>query len=53
MNMAALLEDPSHTVVEATSAERALQILRGGQSIDLVITDHAMPNMTGLIKALL
>jgi CheY-like chemotaxis protein len=26
----------------------ALQILRGGQSIDLVITDQAMPNMTGL-----
>ena len=48
VNMAALLEDMSHTVVEASSAERALQILRGGHSIDLVITDHAMPNMTGL-----
>jgi PAS domain S-box-containing protein len=48
VNMAALLEDMSHTVVEASSAERALQILRGGQSIDLVITDHTMPNMTGL-----
>jgi signal transduction histidine kinase/CheY-like chemotaxis protein len=45
---AAMLEDLGHTVVEASSAEKALQILRANTSIDLVVTDHAMPGMTGL-----
>ncbi|WP_414474331.1 response regulator [Microvirga sp. M2] len=44
----AMLEDLGHTVVEASSAEAALRILRQGMSIDLIITDHAMPGMTGL-----
>jgi signal transduction histidine kinase/ActR/RegA family two-component response regulator len=45
---AAMLEDLGHTVVEASSAEAALRILRDDTSIDLVVTDHAMPGMTGL-----
>jgi CheY-like chemotaxis protein len=34
-------------VLEATSGKSALEILRRGDSIDLVITDQAMPHMTG------
>ncbi|WP_414476267.1 response regulator [Microvirga sp. M2] len=44
----AMLEDLGHTVLEAPSAEAALSILREDPSIDLVVTDHAMPGMTGL-----
>jgi signal transduction histidine kinase len=43
----AMLEDLGHTVVEAISAERALELLRSDDAFDLVITDHAMPGMTG------
>jgi signal transduction histidine kinase len=43
----AMLEDLGHSVCEATSAAEALEILRAESSVDLVITDHAMPNMTG------
>ncbi len=46
---AAMLEDLGHRVVEANSGAQALEALRGlGQAIDVVITDHAMPGMTGL-----
>jgi signal transduction histidine kinase/ActR/RegA family two-component response regulator/phenylpyruvate tautomerase PptA (4-oxalocrotonate tautomerase family) len=45
---AAMLEDLGHTVVETPSAEAGLRILREDTSIDLVVTDHAMPGMTGL-----
>ena len=47
MNTAALLEDLGHTVLEAESAAQALGIFRDHPEIDLVITDQAMPNMTG------
>ena len=43
-----MLEDLGHTVIEANSARRALEILDGGQTVDLLITDHAMPEMTGI-----
>ena len=46
MNTAAMLEDLGHTVVEAYSAEEALGHLQA-QHFDLVVTDHAMPRMTG------
>ncbi|MGA9011794.1 MAG: PAS domain S-box protein [Acetobacteraceae bacterium] len=47
-NMVAMLEDLGHKVVEANSGRQALAILRQPVSIDLVITDQAMPRMTGL-----
>jgi signal transduction histidine kinase len=44
----ALLEDLGHEVVESHSGADALEILEGGLKPDLVITDHAMPGMTGV-----
>ena len=44
---AAMLEDLGHTATEVDSAEQGLKILQSDASIDLVITDHAMPGMTG------
>jgi signal transduction histidine kinase len=46
---AALLEDLDHSVVVANSADEALGCLRErGAGIDLMLTDHAMPGMTGI-----
>jgi PAS domain S-box-containing protein len=42
-----MLEDLGHTVIEANSAKRALEILDQGQQVDLLMTDQAMPGMTG------
>ncbi|WP_105432041.1 MULTISPECIES: response regulator [Neorhizobium] len=42
-----MLEDLGHTVLEASSGEEALRLLREGPRPDVVITDHAMPQMTG------
>jgi PAS domain S-box-containing protein len=47
-NTVAMLEDLGHTAIGAASGNAALDILRDGNSIDLVITDHVMPHMTGL-----
>lgn len=44
---AAMLEDLGHSVIEAGSAEIALQVLSSQSGIDFVITDNAMPGMTG------
>jgi len=46
-NTVAMLEDLGHIAVEAPSASEALKHLRE-QSFDLVITDQAMPKMTGM-----
>lgn len=48
MNTAALLEDLGHHAIEAASGEHALQIALERDDIDLVITDQAMPGMTGV-----
>jgi signal transduction histidine kinase/ActR/RegA family two-component response regulator len=46
---AAMLEDLGHSVIEASSGLQALDALHSERRrIDLVITDHAMPGMTGL-----
>jgi CheY-like chemotaxis protein len=42
-----MLKDLGHRVIEAASGSRALEILRAGAAVDLVITDQAMPGMTG------
>ena len=43
-----MLEDLGHTVIEANSARQALEILDQGQAVDLMMTDQAMPGMTGI-----
>jgi len=48
MNTAAMLEELGHDTLQASSAEQALALLRAGRTVDLVLTDHAMPRMTGL-----
>jgi CheY-like chemotaxis protein len=47
LNTAAMLDDLGHTVLEATSGIGALDVIRREDNIDLVITDQAMPHMTG------
>jgi DNA-binding NtrC family response regulator len=37
-----------HKTREVTSADAALKVLQASPSIDLVITDHAMPGMSGM-----
>jgi CheY-like chemotaxis protein len=44
----AMLEDLGHHVVEAHCGREALAILDDGLHPDIVITDHAMPGMTGI-----
>lgn len=46
MNTTLMLEDLGHTVFEATAGSDALDILHQ-ETVDLVISDHAMPQMTG------
>ncbi|MDR7037810.1 PAS domain S-box-containing protein [Methylobacterium sp. BE186] len=46
-NTAAMLEDLGHRVIEARSGQEALALLRRTRGLDLVITDQAMPGMTG------
>jgi signal transduction histidine kinase len=43
----AMLEQLGHRVVVASSGASALEVLRAEMPIDLVITDHAMPGMSG------
>lgn len=47
MNTAALLEDLGHRVLEASSGAEALALLGAHRDIDILITDQAMPGMTG------
>jgi PAS domain S-box-containing protein len=47
INTVAMLEDLGHRVFPATSAKDALATLRR-EAVDLVITDYAMPQATGL-----
>ncbi|MBO0709726.1 MAG: response regulator [Acetobacteraceae bacterium] len=47
ITMSEMLRELGHEIVEASSAQQALDALRGGQEVDLVITDYAMPDMSG------
>lgn len=48
MGTVSMLEDLGHTVLEANSGDEALKVLTQDQKIDIVITDQAMPRMTGV-----
>ncbi len=45
---AATLEDLGYTVIEAESGQQVLDLLDAGMQVDIVVTDYAMPGMTGL-----
>jgi PAS domain S-box-containing protein len=47
MSTADMLSDLGYAVVEASSAEEALNVVAGKQAIDVIVTDHLMPGMTG------
>jgi PAS domain S-box-containing protein len=47
INTAAMLEDLGHIVLQADGGIEALEILRREPGVELVITDQAMPRMTG------
>lgn len=47
----AMLEDLGCVVTEAISAREALELLDSGQVFDVVLTDQAMPGMTGVQMA--
>jgi PAS domain S-box-containing protein len=48
MSTVDLLEDLGYRAVEANSGSRALEILRSGAPVDLIVTDYAMPGMSGI-----
>ena len=43
-----MLEDLGHQVIGASSGLHALDIIRSEQPLDLMMTDHVMPGMTGI-----
>jgi CheY-like chemotaxis protein len=47
-NVAAMLEDLGHNVIAAASGASALEKLDSAPGIELMLTDQAMPAMTGL-----
>jgi CheY-like chemotaxis protein len=47
MSTVEMLEDLGHKAIEANSGAEALKILKTGETIDLMLTDQAMPGMTG------
>jgi CheY-like chemotaxis protein len=47
-NALAMLEELGHTAIGASSGQRSLEILRDDNSIDVVVTDQVMPDMTGV-----
>jgi signal transduction histidine kinase/CheY-like chemotaxis protein len=48
MSTTEMLEDLGHRVIGANSGRHALDILKSEQPIDLMMTDHVMPGMTGV-----
>jgi PAS domain S-box-containing protein len=45
---AEMLRDLGYNVIEAASADEALRLIANGADLDLVITDHLMPGMSGV-----
>jgi PAS domain S-box-containing protein len=48
LGVTAVLDDMGHRATRAMDGAQALSILNSGETFDLVITDYAMPGMTGL-----
>jgi signal transduction histidine kinase/CheY-like chemotaxis protein len=48
MSTTEMLEDLGHQVIGANSGLHALDIIKSEQRIDLMMTDHVMPGMTGV-----
>ncbi|MHB8269509.1 ATP-binding protein [Bradyrhizobium sp.] len=48
MSTMEMLEDLGHRVIGANSGLHALDIIKSDQPIDLMVTDHVMPGMTGI-----
>jgi CheY-like chemotaxis protein len=48
MSTVDMLEDLGHVAIEANSARQALEILDSGRAVDVMMTDQAMPGMTGV-----
>jgi PAS domain S-box-containing protein len=48
MNSAYMLMDLGHSVLEASSAARALELMESDAQFDVMVTDYAMPKMNGL-----
>jgi PAS domain S-box-containing protein len=47
MSTAAMIEDLGHLPIEAYSGDDAIQVLESDATVDLLITDFAMPKMNG------
>jgi PAS domain S-box-containing protein len=47
-NVTVMLEDLGHKVIAVSSGARALEVIESTPDLDLVLTDQAMPVMTGL-----
>jgi signal transduction histidine kinase len=45
--VAEMLCGEGHTVIEAASAAQALQMISAGEAVDILVTDYAMPIMSG------
>jgi PAS domain S-box-containing protein len=50
-SVADMLTELGYEVVEASSAEEALELLANGRQFDVVITDHLMSGMSGAVLA--
>ncbi len=48
MSTSDMLTDLGHSVTEASSGDRALKWLDSGLEVDLMVTDQAMPGMSGI-----
>ena len=48
MAMATVLMDQGYAVLEAGSGREAVRLLEQAQTLDVLVTDYAMPGMTGL-----
>jgi PAS domain S-box-containing protein len=48
LNTVGMLEDLGHEAFSASSGQQALEILRREDRVDVVVTDQAMPHMSGV-----